>query len=313
MADNIPVGNLLTGFTALDQTHKDIINGLLKNDPPLTSELTFTNLFMWRHYYRPHWVVMDDCLLVICLPPNQPPFGLPPVGHGDKREALAWLMNHFAASGKSPEVQRLSRYDLEKYVDGSLYVVESEPAQNDYVYLTDDLTKLAGRKLHQKKNHVNQFMKKYQFEWHHLNTKHIGEITAMQEDWCSLKNCSSDPSLLNEDLAISEALSNFELLGYQGLVVKVDGKVEAFTFGEWLNHETAVVHIEKANPEIQGLYATINQLFCREVLAGFKFVNREQDLGIEGLRRAKESYHPHHMVEKYRVTVRNQAARVDLF
>jgi hypothetical protein len=89
--------------------------------------------------------------------------------------------------------------------------------------------------------------------------------------------------------------------------VKVNGKVEAFTFGERLNHDTAVVHIEKANPEINGLYAVVNQLFCREVLSGFKFVNREQDLGLEGLRRAKESYHPHHMVEKYRVTASNYA------
>lgn len=298
---------LLTGFTALDLSHKGIISGYLRSDPPLTSELTFTNLFMWRHYYGPHWAIVEDCLLLICLQTGQPPFGLPIVGPGSKPEALSWLMQRFAVSGCTPSLKRLSGEHLARYVDGSLYLTQPEPGQSDYVYLTADLIGLSGRKFHQKKNHVNQFMKMYSFEWHQLNAGHIEEIMDMQEGWCSLKNCSEDPGLLNEDLAISEALSNFGRLDYHGLVVKVNGKVEAFTFGERLNHDTAVVHIEKANPEINGLYAVVNQLFCREVLSGFKFVNREQDLGLEGLRRAKESYHPHHMVEKYRVTASNYA------
>ena len=81
----------------------------------------------------------------------------------------------------------------------------------------------------------------------------------------------------------------------------MDGKVEAFSFGEMLNPDTAVIHIEKANPRINGLYAVINQNFCAEAWAGVKFVNREQDLGLDGLRQAKESYHPHHMVEKFTI------------
>ncbi len=90
----------------------------------------------------------------------------------------------------------------------------------------------------------------------------------------------------------------------RGLAVLIDGRVQAFAIGEPLNPETAVIHLEKANPEIRGLYAAVNHFFCRETWAEFRFVNREQDLGVEGLRQAKQSYNPHHLVEKFRITAR---------
>jgi hypothetical protein len=100
-------------------------------------------------------------------------------------------------------------------------------------------------------------------------------------------------------VAVKTALDNYESLGVVGGTVYVEGKLEAFTLAERLNQDTAVIHFEKANPEIEGLYQVINQWFCQKELGNFKFVNREQDLGIMGLRKAKQSYHPHHMVEKH--------------
>jgi hypothetical protein len=124
----------------------------------------------------------------------------------------------------------------------------------------------------------------------------------MQETWCQLKNCQEDPSLLMEDYAIHQALTYFEDLNFRGGAILIDNKVEAFALGEQLNKDTAVIHIEKANPDILGLYAAINQLFCLKTWSHMKYINREQDLGVEGLRKAKESYHPHHMVNKYILT-----------
>jgi hypothetical protein len=106
------------------------------------------------------------------------------------------------------------------------------------------------------------------------------------------------PGLEAENTAIRTAFENYHYLGVTGGVVYVDDKLEAFTLAEKLNRDTAVIHFEKANPEIEGLYQVINQWFCKEALSNFKFVNREQDLGIPGLRKAKGSYYPHHMVEK---------------
>jgi uncharacterized protein len=107
------------------------------------------------------------------------------------------------------------------------------------------------------------------------------------------------PALLSEDYAVREALTRFGELDFQGAAIVMAGKVEAFSIGEALNEDTAVIHLEKANPDIPGLYAAINQLFCRHAWSHMKYVNREQDLGVEGLRKAKESYHPHHRVRKY--------------
>ena len=116
-----------------------------------------------------------------------------------------------------------------------------------------------------------------------------------------MRECVEKPELLAEDFAIYEALTRFEDLDYRGGAILINAAVEAFSLGEMLNPETAVIHIEKANPEIPGLYAAINQRFCQEAWSEAKFINREQDMGVEGLRAAKESYLPSHMVNKYTV------------
>jgi hypothetical protein len=121
----------------------------------------------------------------------------------------------------------------------------------------------------------------------------------MQDRWCEARNCGEEPSLCAEYRAVRAAFRRFEDFGLLGGVVRVDGCVQAFAIGEALNRDTAVVHFEKAMTEYRGLYQLINQRFCISELDGFRFVNREQDLGIPGLRKAKESYHPHHMVDKY--------------
>jgi hypothetical protein len=117
-----------------------------------------------------------------------------------------------------------------------------------------------------------------------------------------MRECVENPALLSEDYAIHEALELFGELDYKGGAIVIDSKVEAFSIGEPLNEETAVIHFEKANPDIPGLYAAINNLFCRHAWSEMTYINREQDLGIPGLRKAKRSYNPHHMSNKYVIT-----------
>lgn len=108
-------------------------------------------------------------------------------------------------------------------------------------------------------------------------------------------------SILFLTMVVKEAFSHYEALGVKGGAILIDGKVGAFSLGEKLNKDTFVVHIEKANPRIPGLYAAINQEFARNEGAAFSYINREQDLGDEGLRIAKQSYHPSFMIRKYKV------------
>ena len=146
---------------------------------------------------------------------------------------------------------------------------------------------------------MNQFTKNNDFEYRPLDTELVECVLEMQEAWCEIRECVEKPDLLAEDYAVHEALIWFEELHYRGGAIVMNANVEAFSLGELLNHETAVIHMEKANPQISGLYAAINQRFCQQTWADVTYINREQDMGIEGLRRAKESYHPHHLANKY--------------
>lgn len=290
----------LSGFKTLDLEDKDAISCVLRADPPQISELTFTNLFMWRHHYRPCWRIYKDCLLVVFHPADgKEPFGLPPQGQGDKAAALDFFMQDMDQAGWDPRLCRASADFVEKFVEPAAYQAAMDPSNSDYIYLSNDLMKLSGRRFHQKKNNLNKFLKNYKFEYRALDTELVNSVLSMQEAWCELRDCEENPGLLDEDHAIFEALRQFGTLDYSGGAILIENKVEAFSLGEALNQKTAVIHTEKANPEMPGLYAAINQQFCRHAWADMEFINREQDLGISGLRAAKQSYNPHHMVDKY--------------
>ena len=289
----------LDGFKPLEMADKEVISDYLRQDPPQTSELTFTNLFMWRHHYRPFWREWGGCLHIVCTPPYKAPFGLLPIGVAEKARSLEFLCGQLAGLTQDIMVCRVGQEFVDRYVDLERYDKVIDAGQSDYIYLAKDLINLAGRKFHQKKNHLNQFVKRHEFEARELDFEMVECVLDMQETWCQLKNCDRDPGLLSEDLAICEALKNFGDLDYRGLAIFIDGKVEAFALGERLNPQTAVIHVEKANPEIRGLYAAINQRSCQELWSEYKYINREQDLGVMGLRQAKLSYNPDHMVEKY--------------
>jgi hypothetical protein len=181
--------------------------------------------------------------------------------------------------------------------------VDLDRDQSDYIYLVKDLTKLEGRKYHRKRNHIKQFKEKYSYQYLSLTPEWISESLRLETDWCDLRHCELVLGLANESVAIKEALTHFDQLNMKGGAILIDGKLEAFTLGEPLNPETVVIHIEKANPVFEGLYPLINQVFLENEWSAHLYVNREQDLGEEGLRKAKESYFPHHMIHKYILTL----------
>ena len=295
-------------FKPLEIDHKEIFDRFFLQDPPQTSELTFTNLFMWRIRYRPLWRVWRDCLLVIMQQRGQEPFALPPVGGGDKGAALAVLSVELGKRSSEPRIGRVSEDFLDRFVDVDQYQAAEDPDNSDYVYLAQELIDLPGNRFHGKKNHLNRFIKNYQFEYRALDSELVKSVLQMQEDWCELRDCGDYPDLIAEDRAVYEALIHFDELRFAGGVIFIDSKVEAFSLGELLNPDTAVIHIEKANPDIPGLYAAINQQFCAAKWSGVQYVNREQDLGVKGLRKAKRSYHPHHMVKKFILTPRDRVS-----
>jgi uncharacterized protein len=290
-------------FKALDLDDRADFHAFLSQDPPRISELTFTNLFMWRLRFKPMWGTWGDCLLIMMHGDDGKPFGLPPIGPGRKDEAVKVLLDRIEElSQESPRLCRVGKDFVENYVDSKSYAITEDRDNDDYVYLTDNLATLPGNRYHRKKNHLNRFLKNYEFEYRQLGQVAAEAFMELQEDWCELKDCVDNPSLSYEDRAIYEALTNSDRLGFQGGAILIDSKVEAFALGEMLNPDTAVIHVEKANPDVPGLYVAINQQFCANTWSKVKYVNREQDLGVPGLRKAKLSYYPDHLVEKFTVT-----------
>jgi uncharacterized protein len=287
-------------FKPLDIGDKAIFNRFFMEDPPEISELTFTNLFMWQSFYHPVWTELDNIILIVMNPDGSPPYGLQPVGKGNREKAMEILFDYLEDKTDNPKISRAGEGFVNN-VDKTRFLCTPDRNNSDYVYKTQDLINLSGRIYHRKKNHLNQFKKSYQCEYRELDIDLVECFLEMQEEWCKMRECMEHPNLLSEDYAVRRALTFFEELDYRGGAVMVNGRMEAFSLGELLNPDTAVIHIEKANPDIPGLYTAINQMFASSAWPETGFINREQDLGIEGLRKAKESYYPHHMINKYTI------------
>jgi hypothetical protein len=205
---------------------------------------------------------------------------------------------------------RLERADsaLIKELDGdpALYI-EPMREQYDYVYRTRDLIELTGNRYHSKRNHINTMHRKYDFRYEPMKEIYVHRCIELVEKWCGIKRCEEDMNLLGEWDAVGEMLAHYQELGVRGGVILIEDRVVAFAFGEMLNAKTAVVHIEKADPDIGELYAVINQQFAEHEFSHASFINREQDLGEPDLRSAKMSYHPDHLVEKFFITADDHA------
>jgi len=167
------------------------------------------------------------------------------------------------------------------------------------VYRVGDLAELSGRRYHKKRNLVRRCLDAYDCQYESITGQNVAECMEMQDRWCEARRCGREPGLCAEYVAIREAFTHDEELQLIGGGVRVEGRIEAYAIGEQLGSGTAVCHFEKAMPGFGGLGQVINQWFAKYSLSEFEFVNREQDLGIPGLRQAKQSYYPHHMVEKF--------------
>ncbi|MCP4216244.1 MAG: DUF2156 domain-containing protein, partial [bacterium] len=187
---------------------------------------------------------------------------------------------------------------------GARAVVSESREHWDYLYNVAELTHLKGNRFHKKKNLANQFVKKYAYEYQPLQSGTIGMARDMQEDWCEWRDCEALDSLAAENRAIAKVLENWEkIVGVIGGTLTVDGKMAAYTIAEALSEDAIVIHFEKGNPDFKGVYQAINKMFLEHAASQYEIVNREQDLGDEGLRKAKLSYHPVGFVKKYSIVV----------
>ncbi|HEX9062119.1 MAG TPA: phosphatidylglycerol lysyltransferase domain-containing protein [Clostridia bacterium] len=293
-------------FKDLSLDDRELFNESLKAFGPQASELTFTNLFMWRKSYNIRYALLNGYLLIISVPVNKEPFSFIPIGPYLKdtfNETVAGLKEYFAEKGWKMQFKRVEEDRIHCFNGISKEEAALDQDNGDYVYLSSDLTVLSGKKYDGKRNHIKNFKRSYEYEYVKLDKSNTDECIRIVEDWCRQRSCSEHEDFFCERLANIELLNNYETLGCKGGLIKVNGRFEAFTVGEMLNEDTAVIHIEKANTSINGLYTFVNQQFCENEWSGVNFINREQDLGVEGIRKAKLSYKPVKMINKYTVVV----------
>lgn len=293
-------------FAEITIDDKVLFDKYLKLHKPQISELTFTNLFMWRNFYRLRFTEVYGFLCIVSVPVRGEPFVFMPLG-GINSDAfidiVSRLREYFAKNAWQLKFKRVEESELKFF--NELNVPQSDmsfdPNNSDYVYLTQDLISLKGKKFDGKRNHINRFKKEHEFEYVPINNNHIDACKSIMKVWCGERSCEHHKDLYCEKIANVELLDNYEKLGCKGALIKVDGKFRSFTVGEMLNDDTAVIHIEKADSKVNGLYTLTNQQFCYNEWTGTTYVNREQDLGVEGLRKAKLSYNPVKTVKKFTV------------
>jgi hypothetical protein len=293
-------------FLPLALEHRPVIQPLLWQYQPTTSELTFTNLFLWQGHYNFSWCLWEHWFIALAQPAEGQPWLLPPVGPPGRgplcRQLLDWLGTTLGVA--APSIERADRrVAMEVAAEPDIHC---EPCREhfDYLYRTRDLIDLPGNKYHSKRNHLNKLRRSTPCRYEPLRAELLPACLSLAERWCEFKRCADDLNLMGEWEAIRLGLQYFQELELTGGVILIRDHVEAFSLGELLNATTAVIHFEKANPEQSELYTLINQQFCQQAWGATAYLNREQDLGEPGLRRAKESYHPVRLEEKFRLTLK---------
>ncbi len=220
----------------------------------------------------------------------------------DLPKAMAELEAHCAESGQRLQLECVPAKEA-KILESMGYTIEHTRNLDDYLYESEKLIKLGGRKLQAKRNHISQFERAYTYSIRHLSTKEMREecYTMASTTWLDAQDCATK-EIQDELVALRKTFDNWDELGFVGMLVCVDHHLTAFTVGEIIDDGMAIVHFEKGDTSYIGIYSVINQLFCSQYLSDVKYVNRQEDAGVEGLRKAKLSYRPDLMVEKYRVT-----------
>jgi hypothetical protein len=280
-------------FKSLGLEDRDVVTAALGRHPAEVCELTFANMFIWRGVERPQLTLIHDNVCVLCAPPSEPSYFLQPVGEVKIPETLALCLS------VAPRLSRVSGAFAHRHC-GS-FRCEPDRSNYDYVYVTEELISLQGKRFDGKRNRIRRFEKAHAYEYRRMTAADCAGCQELLDEWLAVKTANGISVSDAWQPVIREACTYLDKLGLSGGVIETGGRVAAFTIGGRLNPDTAVIHIEIVHPDYDGLSQLINREFIRNEWADCRYINREQDCGIPGLRRAKMSYHPHHLVEKFNV------------
>lgn len=291
----------MINWKEVELSDKDSIQSLLYAANCTNADYSFANLYIWRNAYRPQ-IAFNAGRLLIKLP-EWDVYSYP-IGDGDIVSSIDMMIEEAHSRGTKIKLRGLTDSDLREFIPlyGESFEISEDRDNAGYIYTADKLCNLPGRHLASKRNHINKFERNGSWEFRKITPDLFDEARAFIDEFYVEKD---DPSLISEANAINEMFEHYDELGVLGGLLYQEGRPVAFSAGTQLSRNIFDVHFEKALPHIEGAYAMINREFARMVvneIPDINAFNREEDMGLEGLRKAKLSYHPDLLLMEYFAT-----------
>ena len=290
----------LDDFQKLTIKDKHFFDEHYSKHPPIHSDNLFTTMISWMDYANYHFTFLDGSLIIYSKINDKIRFR-PPSGVF-KKEVFDQVLK-LAKMQESDYPFGVIDLKTKEWMSKIYPKIKFDKHRDfyDYVYLSNDLAELKGSSYAKIRNRLNKFKKNYKYKIEEISEHNMDDVRKFLRRWCLWRDCESDPLLENEKKAILYSIAHFFELKLSGIALLVNDKIEAISVFEEINPNTAVVHYEKGSPEYDGIYKAINQETASILQKDFKFINRESDMGLPGLRKAKSSYRPHHMIEVFHI------------
>ncbi len=279
---------------------KALFESFLCFDERESYETSFATQYIWRNYTALEFAVHDHMLIMINHKKGRGSYYQMPCGY--KKENIPQIIEYLQQQRPTDylfgEVDEYFALDVKEQMGDRVELI-TDRADDEYIYSVEELIQLAGRRFHNKRNHWNAFQRLYSFETKSIDSQEVHDqcLALLREWFCNKGLC--DEELQAEQAAISETLNNLKALRLESMALYVDNKVVGFTIGERLTPKMAIIHFEKADASIRGAYNYLNQHFLETHFSDMEFVNRQEDAGDPGLRKAKTDYNPIKMLKKY--------------
>jgi len=289
----------MLNFKTIELKDKSLLDSYLLKSDFRNCDFSFSNLFCWKERYQTTYSIVSDFLVIrfVVVEDNQPCY-LMPLGTGNLKKILEILIKDAKDNGFPFRMMSITDEmfaELQTIMPGKFSYTPMR-ASFDYIYLTENLKHLTGKKYQSKRNHINRFKSDYpDFEFVPITKELIPACLEMQKLWCIENGCTDSAMLTGEAHAVRRALNHFEELQLRGGAVKINKEITAFSFGQSVGRDTFGVHVEKA---LNNAYAVINQQMAEHVAGNYTYINREEDLGLDHLRKSKLSYYPAILLEK---------------
>lgn len=276
-------------FRPLELKDAEKLKHVLRNSTGENCQMSLNSFYGWGPEYNLEIAFVGDAIVTKGVYEGETSYCFPIGEDNDRKKILSELVKTEGISFYGLDINDVRLLENE-YPD--MFIFEETRDMEDYIYLTEDLSTLKGKKYHSKRNHIKFFEKNYNWTYESINKKNINDCIRMTEKWIEENEEKIQDGVDKELNVIKRAFDCFDILGYKGGLIRVSGEIIAWTLGERLSEDTFCVHFEKAFATYRGAYPIINREFAKNELKEYTFINREEDMGLDGLRKAKLSYHP---------------------